>query len=218
MGQHISKSGSKSGVKRYKGGRLNPADILNERDMFEDPESFDADGRARQQVSEAMTVLQDMLTDYEKAGLNTGFMISELKPNSGVLGYYDGSNIAINQEYFNDAMNEAYQECVKMGFHPKSGSKSGTEAVLAHEFGHAINDAAARKLGLSLDQAATQIVNEARKGTKHRGVVQMAAAISTYATSSNAETIAEAVSDVYCNGKRATAESRAIVDVLRKYL
>ena len=56
------------------------------------------------------------------------------------------------------------------------------------------------------------------KKTSHRGVVQMAAKISRYATESNAEAIAEAVSDVYCNGNKARAESLAIVSVVDKYL
>ena len=92
------------------------------------------------------------------------------------------------------------------------------QAVVAHEFGHAANDAAARKMGVSLDEAATRIVSEARKGSGHRGVVQMARAISEYATKSNAEAVAEAFCDVYCNGAKAAAESRAIVNVLNRYI
>ena len=49
-------------------------------------------------------------------------------------------------------------------------------------------------------------------------VVQMAKKISTYATHSNAEAIAEAFSDVYCNGKKAHKESQAIVNVINSYL
>ena len=76
-------------------------------------------------------------------------------------------------------------------------------------------------MGLSkygVDEAARRICEEARKKTKHRGVVQMAKAISGYATETNAEAIAEAYSDVYCNGKKATDESKAIVSTLEKYL
>jgi hypothetical protein len=69
----------------------------------------------------------------------------------------------------------------------------------------------------NIDQSATKIVNEARASTKHRGVVKMANAISRYASSSNAECIAEALSDYYCNGKKAKSESKAIVNVLKKY-
>ena len=96
------------------------------------------------------------------------------------------------------------------------------EAVAAHEFGHVLTERVAQRMGItglnSINAAATRIVNEARPKTSHRGVVQMASKISVYATHSNAEAIAEAVSDVYCNGSRARAESRAIVDVVRSYL
>ena len=46
----------------------------------------------------------------------------------------------------------------------------------------------------------------------------MAKNISGYAGHSNAECIAEAVSDVYCNGRKASAESRAIVKELNTIL
>ena len=71
---------------------------------------------------------------------------------------------------------------------------------------------------VDFDKTSTAIVNEARKQTKHRGVVQMASKISGYATHSNAEAIAEAISDCYCNGKKARAESKAIKSVVDKYL
>ena len=95
-------------------------------------------------------------------------------------------------------------------------------AVVAHEFGHAATDAVATKLGYSglnkLDRAANVICEEARKQTRHRGVVKMAAKISGYATTSNAEAVAEAFCDVYCNGKKAKKESRAIVNIANSYL
>ena len=141
----------------------------------------------------------------------------------GVLAYYDGEGVAINNEYLNSkTMNKAYQKCVESGFHPSSGSKTGMEAVVSHELGHALTDVVGSKMGITginrTNESATAIVNEARKQTKHRGVVQMASKISGYATHSNAEAVAEAMSDVYCNGKKARAESRAIVDVINKYL
>ena len=42
--------------------------------------------------------------------------------------------------------------------------------------------------------------------------------ISRYATDSNAECVAEAFADVYCNGSKAKAESRTVVSVLKKYI
>ena len=63
---------------------------------------------------------------------------------------------------------------------------------------------------------ADEIVKEARQTTGHRGVVKMASKISKYATVSNAEAVAEAFTDVYCNGGRAKRESIAIVNALDK--
>ena len=203
---------SGSGIQRYRGGvGVGPGDIVSERDMIVER------GAMEKEVDEVLTVSRDMLQEYPQASLQQ-LLLAELTPGNTALAYYDGRNIAINEAYFNPTMETAYQECVQMGFHPSSGNKTGLQAVAAHEFGHAINDAVARKLGLTLDKAADQIVAEARRATSHRGVVQMAAKISTYATASNAEAIAEAVSDVYCNGARAAAESRAIVAVLKRYL
>lgn len=131
-----------------------------------------------------------------------------------------GSNIAVNNGFFDNAsLNSAYDMTIQQGFHPSRGSKSGMEAVVAHEYGHALTDAAARKMGAKgIDEAATRIVSEARRTTGDRGVVQMAKKISGYATQSNAEAVAEAFSDVYCNGNRAARQSRAIVDVLNSYV
>lgn len=42
--------------------------------------------------------------------------------------------------------------------------------------------------------------------------------VDSYATDSNAECIAEATTDVYCNGKKAKAESKAVVQVLRNLI
>lgn len=147
-----------------------------------------------------------------------------MKPKAqSAIAFYDGSNIAFNERYFDVAkINEAYAECVKSGFHPSNGNKTAMQAVAAHEYGHALTDFAALKMGgartPTIDEAATRIVKEARTMTSHRGVVQLARGVSVYATHSNAEAVAEAVADVYCNGGKAAKESRAIVEVLNRYL
>lgn len=138
---------------------------------------------------------------------------------ASTMAYYDGENIAVNKSYFNKGIEDAYRASVESGFHPSNGNKTALQAVVAHEIGHQLTDAVGAKIGLSsLDASANRIVNEARKNTSHRGVVQMASKISTYATHSNAEAIAEAVADVYCNGRKAKSESHAIVNVMNKYL
>ena len=135
------------------------------------------------------------------------------------MAYYDGDNIAVNKSYFNKGIATAYNECEKTGFHPSKGNKTAMQAVVSHEIGHQLTDVVGKKIGASnLDSAADRIVKEARKNTSHRGVVQMASKISKYATHSNAEAIAEAVADVYCNGKKAKKESHAIMNVINKYL
>lgn len=209
-----SRGGDNNSVRRHRGGKVNPKDILSERDMIVERGDNEA------MVDAVLTVSRDMLNDYPNAPLEQ-LLLSEMTEKATALGYYDhrGRTIAINDKYFNAAMESAYAECVKQGFHPSNGNKTGLQAVVAHEFGHAITQAAGDRMGeFDLDNAADRIVNEARKSTKHRGVVQMASKISRYATASNAEAVAEAVADVYCNGKKAKAESRAIVDVVNKYL
>ena len=194
-------------------GGLSENDILGTTNLLIDTKLDDV---TRKEVTKTLKDFQD---EY---GLNyNNTRIAKLKPKSNALAYYDGDGIAINAKYLNSKkMNDAYQRCVESGFHPKSGSKTGMEAVVAHELGHALNDMAGAKMGVKggIDASSKAIVNEARKQTKHRGVVQMASKISGYARSSNAEAIAEAVADVYCNGKKARSESRAIVNVMNKYL
>lgn len=209
-----SRGGDNNSVKRYKGGGVNPNDIISERDMIVERGDNEA------MVDAVLTVSRDMLNDYPNAPLEQ-LLLAEMKSSANALGYYDhqARTIAINDKYFNAAMESAYAECVKQGFHPSNGNKTGLQAVVAHEFGHAITQAVGERMGeYHLDNAADRIVNEARKSTKHKGVVQMASKISRYATASNAEAVAEAVADVYCNGKKAKAESRAIVNVMNKYL
>ena len=205
--------GSRGGRRGGITGGLKPDDILSTSNLLIDTKLDDV---TRKEVTKTLKDFQD---EY---GLNyNNTRIAKLKPKSNALAYYDGDGIAINAKYLNSKkMNDAYQRCVESGFHPKSGSKTGMEAVVAHELGHALTDMAGAKMGVKggIDASSKAIVNEARKATKHRGVVQMASKISGYAKQSNAEAIAEAVADVYCNGKKARSESRAIVNVMNKYL
>lgn len=166
---------------------------------------------------EVNRVLKDFNDTYGIGYGNT--RIARLKAGSNAMAYYDGEGIAINKKYLDSkTMNDAYKRCVESGFHPSSGSKSGMEAVVAHELGHALNDVIGSKMGSDIDKSAKTIVNEAMKNKKRKDVNKFTSKISGYAKQSNAEAIAEAVSDVYCNGKKAKAESRAIVDVMNKYL
>ena len=202
------------------GEGLNAGDIVSTASYMSERGNYSAD---------------DLLQSFKDVEEEYGYVVEEIQiaelkgKGDSVLAFYDGgNNIAFNQSYLDSAkMDSVYDASVASGFHPGRGNKTGLQAVAAHELGHGLTEAAGVKMGLPalgasgkrrIDAAADAIVNEARKSTKHRGVVQMASKISKYATYSNAEAISEAFADVYCNGKKARGESRAIVSVLNKYL
>lgn len=210
MGGRGASSGRQGG-----GGGISANDILETRSLVSEREGN------RELVDEALNVFRDIKGEY--GYVVDDIEVAKLKPKANAIAYYDGANIAVNEKYFNKkGLEKAYKECVDSGFHPKKGKKSAMEAVISHEAGHALTDAVANKMGIKglgkTDAAATRIVKEARKQTKHRGVVQMAKKISGYATYSNAEAVAEAFSDFYCNGSKARSESIAIVNVVNSYL
>ena len=205
--------GSRGGRRGGGGTGLNPGDIISTRDMISER------GVNQALVDDTLQVFNDFNDEY---GYQVEqIQLAKLDPKVNALAYYDWEgNIAVNEKYFNDkVMDDVYKSCVESGFHPSNGNKTAMQAVVSHEIGHGLTAEVGKKLGINdLDATATVIVKEARKQTKHKGVVQMTSNISGYATHSNAEAIAEAVSDVYCNGKKAKSESRVIVNVMNKYL
>lgn len=206
--------GASAGGRESGGGKLDPSDILSTSEMITQR------GERQAEVDAVLSVLRDFNNEY---GTVIGeAQVATLAPGTNAMAYFDGDNIAVNESYFNNArMQTAYDSCVDSGYHPSRGKKSAMEAVAAHEVGHKLTADVAVKMGrksYDIDGTAEAVVKEARKQTKHKGVVQMSRKISRYATTSNAEAVAEAVSDVYCNGSKARAESRAIVGVLNKYL
>lgn len=139
-----------------------------------------------------------------------------------ILGYYSRGErlVALNGNYTDiDKMNSVYDAATRSGFHPSRGNLSGTEAVALHELGHALTDHIAQKMGVNdLDVAARRIFEGAFRETKGKGRYQdWAGQISGYAKENYAETVAEAVSDYYCNGSKAHPNSIAIMNQLRKY-
>ena len=206
-GRGASSSGRYGG-----GGGLSPADILSTNSFVSERHNYD--------------ISNDVLDVFKNVNEEYGYVIGDIlvakvkRKSNNTMAYYDGTNIGFNEAYASTkVLNKAYADCVKSGFHPSNGNKSPAEAVASHELGHALTDAVGKKMGgLDIDRASDRIVKEAKKQTGHRGVVQMAKKISTYATHSNAEAIAEAFSDVYCNGKKAHKESKAIVNVINSYL
>lgn len=198
-----SKGGITSGVK--------PSDIKGTHNLLIDT---NLDEKTRGEVTRTLKDFQD------KYGLEyNNTRIANMKSGTGVLAYYDGEGIAINNEYLNsDTMNAAYQRCVASGFHPSSGSKTGMEAVVSHELGHAVNGIIADRMGTSLHASADRIVNEAMKKTKHKNIATFQSKISGYAKQNYAETVAEAMADCYCNGKKARSESKAIQKIVDGYM
>ena len=175
----------------------------------------------KQQVDDVLAVADVMTKKYGKdVAIEGTFQVGDMKGRT--LAYYDhDGNICMNRKYINNTnLDDAYDSCVEVGFHPSRGKKSGTYATAAHEYGHSLTENVRKKMGnnVTFDGAATQIVTEARKTTKHRGNIKFGESISGYAKKSDAETVAEAVSDVFCNGKKAKKESHAVVDVIDKYL
>ena len=192
---------------------LNPADIVSTTSLVSARELN------QQEVDEVLQTFKDIKDEY-------GYIIDDIQiatlkgDGASTMAYYDGSNIAINQAYFNKAQMEgAYARCVEQGFHPSQGNKTALQAVASHELGHALTDAVGAKMGAIKGDTANAILKEAQKQGKFKGTLaDMAGKISGYAKYNPRECIAEAFADVYCNGKKANKESQAIVNVMNKYL
>ena len=205
--------GASSGGFGGGGGGLSSADIV-------DTTSFvSARGQYEDTVDEALSVFRDVNDEY-------GYVIDDIQmatlkgSGASAIAYYDGSNIGWNETYMNKkTLDKAYADSVKSGFHPSNGNKTAVQAVASHELGHALTDAVGRKMGVyDIDRASSRILKEAKKQAGHKTIYGVAKKISGYATHSHAEAIAEAFADVYCNGKKAHKESKAIVNVMNGYL
>lgn len=210
--------GSSSSSSGYGGGTggVSAADIISTKSLISERE------REQALVDETMGVFQAVYDEY--GAQVEDIQLAKMKAGSNALAYYDaGGNIAVNEKFFNKAkMDAAYKHCVESGYHPSNGNKTALQAVVAHELGHKLTADVGAKLGQagfgSLDSVASKIVGEALGKTKHKTAASLASKISGYAKSNAAETIAEAFADVFCNGKKARSESRAVVSVIDSYL
>ena len=211
----MGRGSSGGGNLRSGGGGVNPANIHNERDLVSERE------RQQQEVDDVLAVARQI---YEQYGVDVGqFMLADIGGKDALtMAYSDGENIGFNSKYFDaENMQRAYDACVDSKFHPSRGNKTALQAVAAHEYGHVLSERAAQKLGAGIygiDSASKTIVDRAMSKMGYKGSIKMAAKISGYAKESYAECVAEAVADVFCNGRKATAESRAIVNELNKIL
>ena len=173
-----------------------------------------------QEVDQVLGVARDIRDQY---GVTTTELEVATIKGGGTMAYYDfAGNLAINESYFDAAtMDKAYDACVSSGFHPSRGNKTGLEAVTAHELGHRLTDVAGEKTGdgnWALDKTSNSIIAEAKRRLGASSVDGVRAKISGYGKSSTAEAVAEAFADVYCNGNKASRESRTVVDILGEYL
>ena len=172
----------------------------------------------RAEADQVLTVLRDVEREF---GVTIGdATIDKLgRGRKNVLAYMERGtgNLGFNENFFDEAkMTQTYDDCVRSGFHPSRGDKSAIEAVAAHELGHRINYIAAQNAGTDMDIVADSIVKAAARklGVKPK---ELKSSISGYAKKNNAETLAEAYADVYCNGEKAKPASRAIVEDLKKF-
>lgn len=205
---------------RGSGSGGNGGDLLGKEgsatDVHDIKDMISERGTFQREADEVLTVARRMNGLFGSDGTVTQFQTASMR---GALAYYDSDgNIAMNRKYMNSrAMDSAYD--ASGGFHPSRGSKSGIQAVASHEYGHALADRAARRLGArDLEAASRTIVERARAKTGHKTNLSFARNISGYAAYNFAECVAEAVSDWHCNGSKARRESRAVMAVLSNIL
>ena len=198
-----------------RGGGLPPSAIKDTWSLVSERE------RNQTEVDQVLTVGRAISEDF---GENvTDWRVAKLDAKHGntiafcsAIG--DDNEIAINENYFDaKAMDTAYDGSVKSGYHPSRGRKSGTEAVVYHETGHMLVNRAAYREGTRSVLLAKSIVSDAQKSLGIRRWDDLASRISGYARDSYHETIAESLSDVYCNGAKAKRESRAVVSSLLQH-
>ena len=215
----MCRGGSAGSERRPSGGSVNPNNIKDIEDMISarNDENFEY-------VNQVLTVAQDMIDEYnDDVAIDGVFQMASFEnKDASVLGCYstESGNLTMNKRYLSSPKLDAVMDdAANTGYHPSRGSKTGVQAVTSHEYGHRLTANVQQAMGeKSFDKAAEKIVTQARKETGDRGNIKFAAKISGYAKTSNAETVAEAVADVYCNGSKATAQSKAVVNVINSYL
>lgn len=169
----------------------------------------------------------------EVKGKFFGIKVEKLSPNTmgacatmDLAGHANG-RIRVNTDYVGSSskMDSAYAQCVSDGFHPeiKQGI-SGTQAVVVHEIGHAIDgyisETYTSHTGAKQDDTfATDVL---RKVSKKNKMTQKATKTSIsgsdgYATKKNREFFAEAIASALCGNnpsqvaKDVLAETKAMM-------
>lgn len=180
----------------------------------------------QQEVDQLLSVMRDVQNQY---GFNLDTEVAKMPAGSNAFAYYsynmfepDKGNVGVNQTYFNSQkIQNAYDDTVRLNFHPARGDKSAMEAVIAHEMGHAVTGQIAGKRGKGLEDISNKIITDARKKDPNNNRKlrnsDYAGKVSRYSMKNPAEAVAEAFADVYCNGNKAKSASRYIVDTLNEY-
>ena len=191
----------------------NDVDVKDTRSLISERERY------QKEVDDTLAVLREIEQKY--GVVVEDMLVATLRRGSNTLGYYDYSgNIAMNEKYWKmrDKLDGVYDSSVASGFHPSRGKKTGLQAIVAHELGHRVNYIAGGSNWNNLDVVAEKIVSSASKKAGYGNKVrEFRRAVSGYGSYNNAEAVAEAFSDVYCNKRKASKESRAIVSELNKY-
>ena len=213
MGRGSSSAGG--GVGKYGGGMVGGRGDTGVTVKSSQPLTKSIGAGGGNYANEIMNTRDAMEREYGSAVKELNLHTAKFNSPS-ILGAYGQNTLYMNDRYIkNPNLTEAMKEAEKTGFHPKIGKRTGAEAVTAHEIGHKLGETAAQRAGIS----ERQIVERAAKklGIKTEN---MGGHISSYARYNYSETIAEASSDVYCNGNRANKVSRAIMqevkDILKK--
>lgn len=162
-------------------------------------------------ANQVMNTRDAMEAEYGDAVKQLSLHVAEFSDKT-VLGAYGGNTLYMNQRYLK---NEKLTDAMKNsgGFHPGIGNKRGAEAVAAHEIGHRLGEVAAKRAGISEKEIVARAAKKVGIKTQN-----MAGHISRYARTNYSETIAEAASDVYCNGSKASKASTAICSELKSIL
>lgn len=173
---------------------------------------------SRDSIGEYVSAIEDLHDTGEFRDVATQLQKTFVAETTGaVLAFYGRADgMAINEMYLDaDKMNNAYDREIKKGFHPSRGDKSGVFATMSHELGHAVSDKIAQQKGMTLDNYCKNVMLEVTKKLKVNAT-NVAKGISGYAGHSDAECIAEAVSDVRCNGSKASKYSTEIYNILKR--
>ena len=217
--QFFGGRGAGSGGPSLGGGSGKPVNIISTQDVW----SYRHQKGNEPFVDSMNTTIAGLQKDFPDI-MNHVTVVEAVKmggaDKTGTLGIYSSSSqtVGLNDNYTNiEKMNRAYD--AGGNHHPSRGNKNGVEAVTAHEMGHAVTGQIANKMGeKDFDKAAKTIVDNAYKKANGKGGTKAwAKTISGYATENNAECIAEAICDVFCNGSKASKASKAIYNECKSY-